>query len=73
MEQRGIDLLKLARAREVHPGVILIEDGGLVRGEQLEVIRVALVALQGKANLVNRVLRIWPDGTMVFEDVSSQE
>ena len=64
------DFAKLARARELHPGVILIEDGDLVREEQLGVLRAAVAALQGERDLVNRVLRVWADGNVIFEDVS---
>jgi predicted nuclease of predicted toxin-antitoxin system len=34
------DFVQLARARELHPGIILLEDGDLVRDEQLRVLRV---------------------------------
>jgi predicted nuclease of predicted toxin-antitoxin system len=63
------DFLKLAQARELHPGVILVEDGDLLRDEQLHVVRRAVVALQCELDLVNRVLRIWRDGQMIFEEV----
>jgi predicted nuclease of predicted toxin-antitoxin system len=63
------DFVKLARARELHPGVILLEDGDLVRAEQLRVLRVAVAALQAESDLVNRVLRVWADGKVIFEDV----
>jgi predicted nuclease of predicted toxin-antitoxin system len=63
------DFVKLARAREIHPGIVLIEDGGLLRDEQLQVIRHAVAVLQGEGDLVNRVLRIWLDGTTVFEEI----
>jgi hypothetical protein len=63
------DFVKLARARELHPGIILLEDGDLVREEQLRVLRSAVAALQGERDLVNRVLRVWADGRVIFEDV----
>jgi predicted nuclease of predicted toxin-antitoxin system len=63
------DFVKLARSRELHPGIILLEDGDLVRDEQLRVLRAAVAALGGERDLVNRVLRIWADGKVVFEDV----
>ncbi len=63
------DFLKFARARELHAGVVLVEDGDLGRDEQLQVVRRAVNALQGEPDLVNRVLRIWVDGQVVFEDV----
>ena len=63
------DFVKLARARGIHPGIILLEDGDLVRDEQLRVLRAAVAALQGENDLVNRVLRVWADGKVIIEDV----
>jgi predicted nuclease of predicted toxin-antitoxin system len=63
------DFLMLAHARELHPGVILVEDGDLLRDEQLQVVRRAVVVLRGEPDLVNRVLRIWLDGTTAFEEI----
>lgn len=63
------DFVKLARARELHPGIILVEEGDLVGDEQLRVLRAAIAALQDERNLVNRVLRVWADGEVIFEDV----
>jgi len=62
--------VKLARARELHSGVILVEDGDLVRDEQLGVLRGAVAALQGERDLVNRVWRVWAEGNVIFEGVS---
>jgi hypothetical protein len=53
------DFVKLARARDLHPGVILLEDGDLVRDEQLRVVRAAVAFLVPERDLVNRVLRVW--------------
>jgi predicted nuclease of predicted toxin-antitoxin system len=66
------DFVKLARARELHPGIVLIEDGGLFRAEQLQVVRKAIAALGGQRDLVNRVLRIWLDGSPVLEEIPPQ-
>jgi hypothetical protein len=33
-------------------------------------LRAAVAALQGERDLVNRVLRVWADGNVIFEDVS---
>jgi predicted nuclease of predicted toxin-antitoxin system len=67
------DFARLARAVQVHPGLVLIEQGGLLRDEQMEVVRRALVLidaeLAGGADMVNRVLRIWADLTYAFEDL----
>jgi predicted nuclease of predicted toxin-antitoxin system len=63
------DFVKLARARDLHPGIVLIEDGGLLRDEQLQVIRKAAAVLEGERDLINRILRIWLDGKTVFEQI----
>lgn len=65
------DFAQLARADSLHVGLIFFEDGGLLRDEQLRLIREALGHLadeiQAGRDLVNRVLRIWSDSTCVFE------
>jgi predicted nuclease of predicted toxin-antitoxin system len=63
------DFVKLARARELHPGVVLVEDGGLLRDEQLQVVQRAVEALQGERDLLNRVLRIGFDDETIFETI----
>ncbi len=63
------DFLKLARARELHAGIVVLDDGGLLRDEQHEVVRRAYDAMLGERDMVNRVLRVARDGTMTFEDV----
>ena len=67
------DFVRLARAVEVHPGLVLIEQGGLLRDEQLEIVRRALTLVQaeleGGGGMVNRALRIWGDLTYVFDDL----
>jgi predicted nuclease of predicted toxin-antitoxin system len=67
------DFVRFARAHELHPGLVLVEEGDLRRPEQLEVVRRALAVLSGERDLVNRVLRIWRDGTTVFEEVPAGE
>jgi hypothetical protein len=52
------DFVRFARARELHPGIVLVKDGDLLRPEQLQVVRAAVATLQGERDLVNRVLRI---------------
>lgn len=61
--------LKLARARELHAGIVVLDDGGLLRDEQHEVVQRAYEAMLGERDMVNRVLRVATDGTMKFEDV----
>jgi predicted nuclease of predicted toxin-antitoxin system len=63
------DFVMLARAGEVHSGIVLIEEGSLLREEQLQVVRQAIAILKGERDLVNRVLRIWLDGHAIFEAI----
>lgn len=62
------DFAKLARAREMHAGIILLEAGDLLRDEQLQVLRRAVRALEHERDLVNRVLRISREEQLVFEE-----
>jgi predicted nuclease of predicted toxin-antitoxin system len=68
------DFVRLARTREIHSGIILVEESGLTRDEQLTLVRRALNILQEDSHtgrgLINRVLRIWVDRNM-FEDLPS--
>lgn len=63
------DFVRLARKRALHAGMILIEDGGLYRDEQLAVIRKAIGVIQNEADIVNRVLWVGLDGGMEFETI----
>lgn len=65
------DFLKLARAAELHPGIILVEDGDLPRADMLEVVQAALVVLRRELDndLVNKVLRVSLDGTWEAKEV----
>ena len=63
------DYAKLARVRELHAGIILLEAGDLLREEQLRVLRRAVKALEGERDLVNRVLRISREEELAFEEV----
>lgn len=62
------DFVRLARCRELHAGLILIEDGALHRDEQLAVIRSAIHIIAGQ-QMVNRILWVNLDGSMGLEDV----
>jgi len=62
------DFVKIARRRELHAGIVLIEDGGLVRAQQLAVVKSA-VDFIGEHDMANRVLWVRTDGSMEFEDV----
>jgi predicted nuclease of predicted toxin-antitoxin system len=67
------DFLTMARATEVHGGMVFVEDGSLLRDEQERVVRhaVALITAEYEANrdLLNRVLRIGLSGNAAFEAV----
>lgn len=63
------DFLKLARARDLHSGIILFEDGALVRHEQLGLIRSAVAHVATLGDLINKVLWVALDGTMRAEDI----
>jgi predicted nuclease of predicted toxin-antitoxin system len=63
------DFERLARARELHAGIVLLEDGALTRDEQLAAIRSAIAALQAEKDMANRVLRVGVDRSIEFEDL----
>ena len=67
------DFARLAGAIDVHGGIVLIEDGSLLREEQEHVIRhtIALIVTEyeNARDLVNRVLRIWLAGAFAFESI----
>ena len=67
------DFVKLARARELHAGIILIEDGALLVAEQLAVIQHAVEILQGNRDLVNLLLWINLAGEHAIEDAPASE
>jgi predicted nuclease of predicted toxin-antitoxin system len=62
------DFVDLAGQRDLHAGVILIEQGSLRREAQLDLLRKAITAIEQHGDLINQVLRIAVDGTMSFED-----
>jgi len=53
------DFVRLARAVQVHSGLVLIEQGSLLRDEQMDVVRRALALIEaelaGGEDMVNRV------------------
>jgi predicted nuclease of predicted toxin-antitoxin system len=65
------DFVKLARKRDLHAGMVLIEDGGLHRAQQLAVVSAAVAFMQDQ-DMANRVLWVRLDGTMEFEDIPSE-
>lgn len=67
------DFQRLARARELHPGIVLFLAGSLSRDEQLALMHKAIAALeqelQEERDMVNRVLEIDANGTCNFYDL----
>lgn len=63
------DFRKLAAASELHAGIVAIQDGGLNRAEQLEVLRRVALALDGEADLVNRILTVALDSGLTIEEL----
>lgn len=63
------DFVELARARDLHAGIVLLEEGDLLRDEQLAVVRVAVAAIMGHGDMANTLLWIALDGATAFEDV----
>jgi predicted nuclease of predicted toxin-antitoxin system len=65
-----LDFVRLAKAREIHCGIVFVLDGALRRADQLELLLrvrnlLAIELTQGR-DMVNRVLRISADGTTEF-------
>ncbi len=67
------DFLHLARAAQIHVGMVLVEPGGLLRDEQERAIRAAMAAIelehQAGRDLVNRALFVDPSGKVEFLDI----
>lgn len=63
------DFRKLASAREIHAGIVLLPHGGLRRDEQLEMLRRVIVGVQSVGDLVNRLLTVALDGGFGIEEV----
>jgi predicted nuclease of predicted toxin-antitoxin system len=70
-----VDFLRLAKAREMHCGIVLILDGSLRRADQLQLCRrvKTLLAeeLDAGRDMVNRLLRVSMSGTTEFIDLPS--
>jgi predicted nuclease of predicted toxin-antitoxin system len=71
------DFERLATSREVHAGIVLLEEGDLGRDEQLAVVRDAVSVVEAEMragrDMVNRVLRISLHGTKTFEVVPDDD
>jgi len=67
------DFQRLARARELHPGIVLFLDGALSREEQLELMRSVVATLEQELeegrDMINRVLEIEAGGDLCFYDL----
>lgn len=67
------DFQRLARARELHPGIVLVLDGDLARDEQLALMYKAIAALEQELlegrDMVNRILEIAATGECDFYDL----
>lgn len=67
------DFERFARSVEVHSGIVFMEEGDLLREEQIRVVSEAIKAIKAEIeagrDMVNRVLYISILGTMVFEDL----
>ena len=69
------DFEQLARSYEVHPSIVLIRDGSLLREEQIIIVKNAIQAIEAEfkdgRDMINRVLYISIDGTKKFENLSA--
>lgn len=63
-----MDFVKLAHARELHAGIVLLADGALTADEQLALLRQVIERLSSE-DMANRVLWVDEDGSMTFEDI----
>jgi predicted nuclease of predicted toxin-antitoxin system len=61
------DFVKLAAAREIHAGIVLIERSGLLRDEQIALMREVAAMLADHGAMINELLRVAADGSMSFE------
>ena len=66
------DFTRLAAARELHAGIVLLEAGDLRREEQLEILKRVVKVLENERDLVNRVLRVTAEGDLVFEGIPGE-
>jgi predicted nuclease of predicted toxin-antitoxin system len=67
------DFQRLARARELHPGIVLFLAGSLSRDEQLALLYKAITELEQELqegrDMINRVLEIDDNGECNFYDL----
>ncbi len=67
------DFEKLARARELHAGIVLLERAGLLRDEQIELIRKIAAVIAEHGAMINEALRVGLDGEMTLETIPAAE
>ncbi len=64
------DFEKFARASEIHGGIVFIQEGDLLRDEQILIMREVVIFIQQELkvgrDMINRVLYISIDGTKQF-------
>lgn len=67
------DFERFAKAVEVHCGIVFMEEGDLLREEQIQVVSEAVKAIKAEfeagRDMINRVLYISVSGTMIFENL----
>lgn len=67
------DFEKIARARDLHAGIVFIEDGDLLPDEQDAIIRRAVAAIEGEyqqgRDTVNRVMFIGRGKAARFDEM----
>ena len=63
------DFVALAQVRELHAGIILIDDGCLERPVQLQIIRQAIAMISAHGDLINQALRVAIGGAMTIEQL----
>ena len=66
------DLEKLVGERELHAGVVLIERAGLLRDEQIALIKRVATVLVAQRDLVNRVIRVNEDDSIAVEGAENE-
>jgi predicted nuclease of predicted toxin-antitoxin system len=65
------DFVKLVRARELHAGLVLLEESGLTRQEQLQRVRraVQLAIADAGGDMANKALRLAGEYGYAFEEI----
>ena len=68
---------RLAKATELHAGIVVVLEGNLLRAEQLAVVTGVIDAIADERargrDMVNRLLRVAADGTIDFLEYPGTE